>query len=374
MPQPRPYSIIVALAAIPLVVGSLPWRQADQLPLLLLFSMAYALLCLYTYTLGSGVIMTAAAPLATTAMLLFSPAEMFPFVVPGMLVVMVRNRRPWGNTLINITAVGGGLAVGALLYREMLLWTNLTEAPLIYRLIPFAIAVQVRELVNHALVSPVIARQRGLTTWQVLVETTFQTGLGSAAVNATGLGFATLVQHEGPGVLPYIVLLLLGMHAAVAFYVRRSEMQRTTEQDGLTLVRNRRAYDRVALRQDWRGTVVVMDCDGLKQVNDTMGHLAGDEMLKALAHRLSAVAGEQNVFRYGGDEFVVLLERESLLGAVHQAVEETEAQFGASASLGTCQVPQEAGSIAQAFPLADERMYAAKAARRLGRTATEFAG
>lgn len=369
MPHPRPYSILVSLSALPLAIWSVTQVRSEDRLLLLLFTLAYAVLCFRTYTLASGVIMTGAAPLATAAMVLFSPSDLFAFVVPGMLVVKVRNQRPWSNTLINITAVGGGLAIGAWLYREILGWAGLTGAPLVYRLLPFLVALQVRELVNHGLIAPVVARDRGLSTWQVLRETTLQGGLGLVALNATGLGFASLVAHEGPAVLVYIVLILLGMHAAVAFYVRRTEMQRATEQDGLTLTRNRRAFERMAQRSGWSGTLAVLDCDGLKRVNDVMGHPAGDEMLKALAYRLVQTAGEENVFRYGGDEFVVLLKEEGLIDAIQQAIDETEARFGVSASLGWCRVPQEAEDIARAFSVADQRMYAAKAARRLGSVA-----
>lgn len=364
MPHPRPFSTVVAIGTMLLLAWSLTHVQSERWLLVLLFAAAYAVLCLRTYTLSSGMLMTAAAPLASTAMILFSPLELFVFVVPGMLVVKVRNQRPWGNTLINIAAVAGGLAFGGWIFREALALLGLTDGPLVYKVIPFLIALQARSLVNYALVAPLIARQRGLTTWQILWETMLQNGLGHLTLNSTGLGFAYLVAREGPAVLLYIVLILLGVHAAVSYYVRRSEVERAAEQDGLTLTRNRRAFDRVAQRSTWHGTLLVVDCDGLKQLNDTMGHLVGDEMLKALAHGLMTAAGEENVFRYGGDEFVVLLEHEAAIPDVERAVERIENLYGASASVGACAIPEEAPDIPRAFPVADQRMYAAKESRR----------
>ncbi|MFZ5818220.1 MAG: GGDEF domain-containing protein [Bacillota bacterium] len=364
MPQPRPYSTVVALAALPLVALSLASLRGENLVLFALFATAYAALCLRTYSLTSGILMTAAAPLASTAMLLFTPLELVALVVPGMLVVMYRNRRPWGNTLINITAVGSGLVVGAWLYHAQLELFGLVDAPLVHRVIPYLIALHARDIVNHALVAPVVARQREMSAWQVMHETMLQSGLGHLALNATGLGFAQLISQEGAGLLLYVLLILLGMHAAVSFYVRRWEMERAAEQDGLTRARNRTAFERLSREPGRRGVLVVVDCDGLKQLNDTRGHLAGDEMLKFLAAALIREAGEENVYRYGGDEFVVLLEHPSGISALHGAVEQTESRFGASASLGSCQLPEEAADMAGAFALADKRMYVAKMARR----------
>jgi len=55
-------------------------------------------------------------------------------------------------------------------------------------------------------------------------------------------------------------------------------------------------------------TIAIADCDNFKQVNDSLGHLMGDEYLKAAAHRLSRAVGQQDVMgRWGGDEFLIML-------------------------------------------------------------------
>ncbi|MFG1361336.1 sensor domain-containing diguanylate cyclase [Xanthobacter pseudotagetidis] len=86
--------------------------------------------------------------------------------------------------------------------------------------------------------------------------------------------------------------------------------------DGLTDLPNRRTFD-VQFSQDWvaaRGnatplTLVMADVDSFKGFNDTYGHLAGDDALRAVARAFSAVATGSGYFvaRYGGEEFVVLL-------------------------------------------------------------------
>ncbi|WP_188578939.1 sensor domain-containing diguanylate cyclase [Azorhizobium oxalatiphilum] len=86
--------------------------------------------------------------------------------------------------------------------------------------------------------------------------------------------------------------------------------------DGLTGLANRRTFD-VQLSEDWVGSreaerplaVILIDVDGFKLYNDALGHLAGDEALRAVARMLlAAVAGTPYLAaRYGGEEFVVLL-------------------------------------------------------------------
>jgi diguanylate cyclase (GGDEF)-like protein len=79
--------------------------------------------------------------------------------------------------------------------------------------------------------------------------------------------------------------------------------------DELTGLRNRRGI------REWAGaetdaviTVAVVDCDGLKAVNDEHGHLAGDAYLRVIAERLTgALASDDAVARWGGDEFLVMV-------------------------------------------------------------------
>lgn len=94
-----------------------------------------------------------------------------------------------------------------------------------------------------------------------------------------------------------------------------SRLERVSRTDALTGVGNRRAFDETiqgtlsaASRQGHDVTVVAVDLDGLKAINDTEGHAAGDAALIALVRSFyDALRDEDMVFRVGGDEFVIVL-------------------------------------------------------------------
>jgi diguanylate cyclase (GGDEF)-like protein len=93
------------------------------------------------------------------------------------------------------------------------------------------------------------------------------------------------------------------------------ELKSLALQDPLTGLANRRLlFERVSLaitharRHKSHMAVLYLDLDGFKEVNDTLGHAAGDELLKTVAGRLlGAVREEDTVARLGGDEFVIAL-------------------------------------------------------------------
>jgi diguanylate cyclase (GGDEF)-like protein len=93
-----------------------------------------------------------------------------------------------------------------------------------------------------------------------------------------------------------------------ALKARHEQVARAAEIDPLTGIANRRAFDRAVAEARGRATVLVIDTDKFKQINDTRGHAAGDDALRAIACALAAEAREEDlVARLGGDEFGALL-------------------------------------------------------------------
>jgi diguanylate cyclase (GGDEF)-like protein/PAS domain S-box-containing protein len=149
--------------------------------------------------------------------------------------------------------------------------------------------------------------------------------------------------------------------------------------DGLTGLANRTLFGDIlsrtlaaARRSNERRAVLVMDLDGFKQVNDTLGHDRGDTLLKQVGQRLEAMLRDgDTVARLGGDEFGILpagITDLSAAAAVALKIQETcEAGFElshetvhVSPSIGIAMFPEHGATTAQLLHRADLAMYAAK--------------
>lgn len=161
------------------------------------------------------------------------------------------------------------------------------------------------------------------------------------------------------------------------------DARKASETDTLTGLGNRLAFDRAMARQlqlhalnGHAVAVIVADLDGLKRINDDLGHPVGDEALGAAAKALHRVFLRENdvVCRLGGDEFAVILPNTSaalttkLIQRLDAAVASTpwahtDAGYPLQVSVGSAQW-QRGETVEQWFARADEAMYAQKRARR----------
>lgn len=126
--------------------------------------------------------------------------------------------------------------------------------------------------------------------------------------------------------------------------------------------------------EDQRSAVLFVDVDGFKQVNDSYGHLVGDRVLCEVARRLAAcVRAADHVGRFGGDEFLILLERVGGRGEIEPVVRRIQAAFvrpisfaqgevTLGVSVGAAQAGVDGGSAEELIDAADRAMYAAKRA------------
>jgi diguanylate cyclase (GGDEF)-like protein len=113
----------------------------------------------------------------------------------------------------------------------------------------------------------------------------------------------------------------------------------------------------------------MIDVDGFKGINDSLGHLAGDQLLRDLAKTLTEVAKKENTFRYGGDELAVLLPGVRSVAAVEVAerLRTAVSEMGGQAmtiSLGVGCFPEMASSAEELIYRADMAMYWAKSSGR----------
>ncbi|MFP2933758.1 diguanylate cyclase [Pyxidicoccus sp. 3LG] len=161
------------------------------------------------------------------------------------------------------------------------------------------------------------------------------------------------------------------------------EIYRLTTMDGLTQIYNRRYFDEQLDRELSRSrryervlSLVLLDIDHFKHVNDQYGHLAGDSVLKQLASTVRTKIRREDVFaRYGGEEFAILLPEVSLGGTrqlaekVRKLVEKQRFEFDRQAipvtvSLGVATLEPQHREPGDLVRSADERLFEAKSAGR----------
>ena len=150
--------------------------------------------------------------------------------------------------------------------------------------------------------------------------------------------------------------------------------------DELTGISNRRAIIRATRREIDRAeryerplSLLLVDVDDFKSVNDSWGHVVGDHMLRMVANILNqAVRTTDTVGRLGGDEFVLLLPETDELAAMQianrlsrrvraTAIPDTSVYMSASIGIATTRDPRV--TVEQLMAMADERMYRSKRTR-----------
>lgn len=150
-------------------------------------------------------------------------------------------------------------------------------------------------------------------------------------------------------------------------------LNRQIQIDGLTGILNRKSFD--SMVKEWVDskqpfTLILLDIDFFKVVNDTYGHLVGDEVLKYLATMICTVPQEKEFycFRYGGEEFVILLKNNDVEKAVEMAehlrkeIAKTQSPTGKpiTVSLGVTSLHQDDKFPWAVIERADQALYESK--------------
>ena len=156
----------------------------------------------------------------------------------------------------------------------------------------------------------------------------------------------------------------------IAIMLEQCESVRRWEQysfhDVMTGVLNRHAMDRYFATVPLERSIGVIysDLNGLKKINDTLGHEKGDEVIKAEAAALVEVFGQDQVFRLGGDEFLAIMSgcTEAEMQAKLQELDAAYARRSLSASNGLVWYPDASAGLDTLLREADAKMYAAKRA------------
>jgi diguanylate cyclase (GGDEF)-like protein len=202
------------------------------------------------------------------------------------------------------------------------------------------------------------------------------------------------------GVLGAMVLVWLVVQLMLSHYQRRlseEERQRKAQEesmrhqafhDPLTELPNRVSFTthlgeamRRAKRADWPVAILFLDLDLFKRVNDSLGHDAGDRLLRLVSERIRRAVREADLlFRMGGDEFTVLLEdvrgpeeagavAQRILDAIAEPLQVGHHEISVTASIGIALFPRDDVVAERLVKSADTAMYRAK---ELGRNRYAF--
>lgn len=187
------------------------------------------------------------------------------------------------------------------------------------------------------------------------------------------------------GVLIFVLLLiisyLIGLYGSIIDATEKETLTRLAYQDTLTNLYNRSMSEKLfaecdAGEEDY--TLINLDLNGLKKVNDTFGHVQGDRLIKGFADILSNTFSDiGTVIRMGGDEFAVVL-RNVDRSVIEEAIKQMESEeekasregpYEISASYGVVSRHEMPGATAeQIYKAADERMYEMKVRTKKARS------
>jgi diguanylate cyclase (GGDEF)-like protein/PAS domain S-box-containing protein len=187
-------------------------------------------------------------------------------------------------------------------------------------------------------------------------------------------GQLTVAPMAGPGPARAVVQLV----DVTERKERELVLQHLADHDPLTGLLNRRSFEQalerellLGRRQDTPAALLLLDLDGFKAVNDTLGHAAGDEVLRQVAARLRRRLRRSDLIgRLGGDEFAMLLpntpagDAEAVADAIRADIGGIVVGdlHGCRASVGIASLDRGAGTD-DVLAAADRAMYAAKRAR-----------
>ncbi len=202
-----------------------------------------------------------------------------------------------------------------------------------------------------------------------------------ALILGTYVAVAALGHPAPPGYVPVYCagMLIVGLictRQASAAHAQRMEFARQSRSDPLTGALNRRGFEEVlnaelsrARRNDTQVSLLIVDLDEFKAVNDMQGHAAGDALLRWTAETIASVLrAHDQVARFGGDEFTAVLPDTD-----SERAKDLTRRVGAvlcttvPSSIAVATWPSDGETAEQLMMTADARLYAAKNHRHLAR-------
>src|SRR5579884_1960009 len=324
---------------------------------------------------NDDLLLSASSMFAYAAAIRYGPGPAMVALSSAAVVKGFTDRRPPMKTAFNAAQHALTVGLAGLVYQHLGGSTGLVTTGEI----PGAVAGALAYLgVNYVLTGTVVALATGAGIFRHLIE-----GLGVwLPVEGVMLGFSPVVPIVAEHSLLLVPLLLLPFLGV--FYSARIALgaEHAAMHDALTGLPNRvlfraRVEQALTLAQHTRQSIVVMvlDLDSFKDVNDTLGHGRGDELLRSISERLRRALRQADLIaRLGGDEFGVLVSTdksqsvspevlaERISDALRTPFELCDLWLNVGASIGIARSPDDGTDAEKLIQRADVAMYLAKSA------------
>ncbi|MDT5035204.1 MAG: hypothetical protein QOE03_389 [Micromonosporaceae bacterium] len=315
------------------------------------------------------------------ALVLLQTGPLVYAVLPQILVLLIeegRQRRPARAAAFNVAqnTLMFVLARLAIIAVEKVGVGAIGHVPAVRQLVGFALAALVYFVVNNVLTATAFALKDG-TSVRASINTTVREEipvtpivLGLAPMFTASLEFSVWTA-------PLCLFLIIAVRAAAKI---STEHEIAALHDPLTGLPNRTLL-LTRLRQALHGArpdrptaVLMIDLDHFKEINDSLGHAAGDELLERVATRLSDTVGPRDtVARLGGDEFAIVMDEttegdatvlaERIAGALGESFRLAAVTLNVAASVGVAMAPERPIDADTLIRHADLALYSAKQER-----------
>jgi diguanylate cyclase (GGDEF)-like protein len=315
-------------------------------------------------------------PLVIAALLAFGPHAAWFFLVAGAAMTLPYGM-VWWRVVLNVSLWGlqgaAAACVLALLEQGFGMVGDIRSAALVPVAVVLAVVVESLNVL-FVMTSQVLA---GATTRrEYFADWRSQLAIGTLALTAP---IPAVLAAEQPAMLPFLALSMVAAQVGIRAVSSRTLLAGT---DPLTSMANRdrllaRLQDRLIRLRPPRETVTLLlvDLDRFKSVNDDFGHLAGDMVLVEVARRLQdSTRSDDLVARFGGDEFVILLSGgvplrsiDDVIGRIRRAVGRPiplpAGSVTVGVSVGAATATERGVDPLELVRLADSALYEAKSLR-----------
>jgi diguanylate cyclase (GGDEF)-like protein len=371
---------VAAVLWLPAFAGGLPRLAAPEFLLLAAYIVAGEVLPLRVMRGGREGVLTVSTTFAFAMLLWLGVAEAVVALAAASVCGDVVRRAPWVKVLFNaaqfaVSMLLAGVVLAALRPDGVAVGTvAITETGLVATVAAAAVFF----IANFVLSGVAVALASSTSVWGLLRNDL----PGQALWSGLLLSLSPIVVAAAEAslwLMPLFVVPMAAVYKSTEVFLRR---EHEALHDALTGLPNRTLFaDRVAQavrsaqRSGGQAAVMNLDLDGFKDVNDTLGHRAGDEVLRRLAKRLtSALRSVDTVARLGGDEFGIVVwpladdaaagqVAGKLADAVRAPLRSGEVVVNLEASIGFALAPAHGSDPDSLVSYADAAMFAAK---RLG--------